>query len=225
MNSLSEQSTTGDKSVRPVCFAGSNLGDRCHICAFFHNRDDEYRALIPFVVEGIERGEKIVHTVDPDRRDDHLSRLHASGLDVTRLETTGQFELRTWANTHFADGRFDPDRTLSLFEGVVKRAIREGYPLVRFITHMEWALINQLSLNELLDYEAKANAIWMKQSGPVNPVICTYDLNRFSSETVVDVIRTHPQTIIGGVLQENPFFVPPEDFVNELRRRTVKDAR
>jgi hypothetical protein len=35
----------------------------------------------------------------------------------------------------------------------------------------------------------------------------------------IDVMRTHPMVIIGGVLQENPFFVPPDQFLLELRER------
>jgi len=32
-------------------------------------------------------------------------------------------------------------------------------------------------------------------------------------------MRTHPMIIIGGILQENPFFVPPDEFLRELRKR------
>ena len=35
----------------------------------------------------------------------------------------------------------------------------------------------------------------------------------------MDIMRTHPMVIIGGVLQENPFFVPPDEFLLELRER------
>ncbi len=72
--------------------------------------------------------------------------------------------------------------------------------------------------------EARANDVWIRQDGPVNPVICTYDLTRFTGEIVVDVMRTHPMVIIGGILQENPFFVPPDEFLEQLRqRRTAKE--
>jgi hypothetical protein len=38
-------------------------------------------------------------------------------------------------------------------------------------------------------------------------------------------MRTHPMIIIGGVLQENPFFVPPDEFLRELRKRnTTRNA-
>ena len=37
----------------------------------------------------------------------------------------------------------------------------------------------------------------------------------------MDILRTHPMVIIGGVLLENPFFVPPEEFLQELHERRV----
>ena len=35
----------------------------------------------------------------------------------------------------------------------------------------------------------------------------------------MDIMRTHPMVIIGGILQENPFFVPPAEMLRELRAR------
>ena len=43
------------------------------------------------------------------------------------------------------------------------------------------------------------------------------NLGQFGGETVVDIIRTHPFLIIGGILQQNPFFVPPSEFLGEGR--------
>jgi len=46
-----------------------------------------------------------------------------------------------------------------------------------------------------------------------------YDLAKFGGDIVVDIMRTHPMIIIGGILQENPFFVPPDEFLRKLRQR------
>ncbi len=35
----------------------------------------------------------------------------------------------------------------------------------------------------------------------------------------MDILRTHPMVIIGGTLQQNPFFVPPDEFLRELSER------
>ena len=55
-------------------------------------------------------------------------------------------------------------------------------------------------------------------------VICVYDLAKFGGETVIDIMRTHPLVVIGGSLHQNPFFVPPEEFLSELRERRAARA-
>ena len=36
---------------------------------------------------------------------------------------------------------------------------------------------------------------------------------------MIYALRTHPLVIIGGLLQENPFYVDPEEFLLELREQ------
>lgn len=70
------------------------LGHPRHVCAFFNNHDDEYRVLLPFIKDGLECGEKAVHTVDPQRRDEHLRQLASAGIDLAAVRDRSQFELR-----------------------------------------------------------------------------------------------------------------------------------
>ena len=198
---------------------GAPLGARAHICAFFRDSYDEDRALLPFMKGGLEAGEKVVHTIDPARRADKISRFAAAGIDFAAAHQQGRFDLHGWTETHLNDGAFNPARTLAFFGKAGLTASRQGFPLTRFVTHMEWALEDGVVLTDLLAYEAKANEIWLGQTGPINPVICAYDLTRFSGDVVVDVMRTHPMTVIDGVLYENPYFVPPEEFIRELSNR------
>ena len=204
---------------RPIHLCGSVLDHRAHVCAFFNNTDEKYQALLPFVKEGFELGQKNFHTVDPCLRNDHSKRLASAGVTLKTVTRNGQFELRDWSETHLRGGAFDQHRTLALFQRIMEDAALQGFPLTRFVTDMEWALEAGLDANALLEYEAIANNAWMQTDGPVNPVICAYDLTRFTADVIVDVIRTHPMVIIGGLLRENPFFVPPEKFLEELRGR------
>lgn len=204
---------------RPVHLCGAALDHRAHVCAFFNNADEKYRALLPFIVEGLELRQKNFQTVDPLLRNEHCERLTSAGVDIETVLWNGQFELHDWTNTHLLRGEFDPHKTIALFQDAVDNALREGFPLTRFVTDMGWALEAGLDANALLAYEAAANTAWTSKDGPVNPVICTYDLSRFTADIIVDVMRTHPMVIIGGLIRENPFFVPPEEFLEELRGR------
>jgi hypothetical protein len=201
---------------QPIRFAGSVLGARRHVCAFFHSHDEEYRVLLPFIREGFERGEKAFHIVDPDRRDEHLQRLALAGIDVAAAQRRGQLELRGWADTYLRDGRFDQHRHLALLEEVLQSGPRQGFPLSRYLAHMEWALEDRAGVDDLVEYEARVNYLWALYP---DPVICAYDLTKFGGEVVVEIMRTHPMIIIGGIPQENPFFVPPDEFLLELRTR------
>jgi hypothetical protein len=51
--------------------------------------------------------------------------------------------------------------------------------------------------------------------------VCTYDVTKFSAAVVMDILRTHPQVIVGGILRENPFYVSPDEFLCELKARAA----
>ena len=204
------------KTTAPIPFAGSELGPARHVCAFFNSDDEEYRVLLPFIRDGFERGDKAVHVVNPDQRHDHLQRLAAVGIDLAAAEESGQLELRINTETYLRDGRFDPDRMIEMFEGLASGTARGAYPLSRIVCHMEWAVENGSHVDTLVEFESRVNEVWQRHD---DAVICTYNLTKFGAETVIDIMRTHPMIIIGGILQQNPFFVPPEQFLRELRER------
>jgi MEDS: MEthanogen/methylotroph, DcmR Sensory domain len=196
--------------------AGSVLGQQRHICAFFNSVDEQARVLRSFVKDGFERGDKAFHILDPELWADHLKRLAEAGIDVERAMGTGQLELRRWQDAYLRDDRFDEDAMLALLEEVLQSGAAAGYPLTRFISCVEAALIEKAGVESWLEYETRVNYVVPKYD---DPVICTYDLSKFSAGMVMDMMRTHPVVIIGGVLQENPFFVPPDQFLLELRER------
>jgi MEDS: MEthanogen/methylotroph, DcmR Sensory domain len=208
----------GERSIR---FAGSELGVKRHICGFFNSADEEYRTLLPFIKEGLERGEKAFHVVSPDMSDEHLRRLASFDIDVAGLAQGKQLELCDWDEVYFPDGRFDQDRMLAMWQSVLDGAKQQGFPATRLVAHMEWALEDRDGVNDLLEYEARFNQV---HQGDRDSVICAYDIAKFRGDIIVDIIRTHPMIIIGGILQENPFFVPPDEFLRELRERKATQA-
>jgi hypothetical protein len=205
-----------NKATGPIAIAGAQLGTARHVCAFFNSEDELYRVLMPFIKKGFECGDRAVHVLNPDRLPDHVQRLAAAGIDPAGSEQSGQFLLRTNAETYLVDGRFDPDRMLAVFEQLASGNAPGGFPLSRIVCQMEWAAGDGGYIDDLVEFEARVNEVWRRHD---DAVICTYDLARFGGDTVVDIIRTHPMVLIGGILHENPFFVPPAELLPELRQR------
>ena len=202
--------------VKPIPFAGSQLGKTRHVCAFFNSNDEAYRVLLPFIKDGFACGDKAVHVVNPNQRQGHLERLTAAGIDTAAVEQNGQFELRTNTETYLQDGRFDQNRMLEVFEQMASGNAKGRFPLSRIVCHMDWAAENRSEIESLVEFESRVNNVWHRHD---DAVICVYDLAKFRGNTVIDIMRTHPMVIIGGILQQNPFFVPPEEFLREFRGR------
>ncbi len=226
MNTINDQAKfrggVSTENNRPIRFAGSVLGAKRHICAFFHSPDEEYRVLLPFIKDGFARGEKSFHIVDPKLREAHRRRLESADIDVAAAEKNGQFELRNWADAYLRDGHFDQNRMLALIQEVLEGGRQQGFPLTRLVAHMEWALEDRPGVDDLVEYETRLNYLLPRYP---DPVICVYDLAKFGGNIVVDIMRTHPMIIIGGILQENPFFVPPDEFLRQLRERGAAQMR
>src|SRR5690242_1732978 len=87
-------------SGRPIRLAGTELGERRHVCAFFNSREEEYGLTLPFIKDGFDCGDKAFHLIGSSRRDDHLQRMTAAGIDTVAAQRTGQFELRDWNETY-----------------------------------------------------------------------------------------------------------------------------
>ena len=191
---------------------GSALGQYRHVCGFFQNKEEEYRVLLPFIKEGFEQGDCAFHIVDGERHADHIRRLKEAGIDVANAELSRQLEICHWEHTYLPDGHFDVSRQLSLIE----RLLADG-KTKRIIGGAEWAMLDRPGVRDLIEYESKLNDVVEKYTA--STVCCTYDLSRMSAAVVMDALRVHPAVIIGGILQVNPFYVPPAQFLRELAER------
>ena len=199
-----------------VEFAGGILGQQRHICAFFNSIDEEHRVLRSFIKDGLDAGQRAFHIVDPELRADHLRRLGEAGIDVERTMGTGQLEVGPWQDFYLRGDRFDQDAMLALIEESLQAGAAGGYAITRLVAHMEWALLDKPGVEDLLEYETRLNYVLPKYA---DPVICTYDLTKIRSTVAMDIMRTHPVVLMGGLLHDNPFFVPPDRFLLELRER------
>lgn len=68
-----------------ISFGGTDVARHRHICTLFRHPEDKYRALLPFIRDGLLQGEKVVMVVDPRFRDRHLASLNTANVDVTAV--------------------------------------------------------------------------------------------------------------------------------------------
>jgi MEDS: MEthanogen/methylotroph, DcmR Sensory domain len=205
-----------DESTSTVRLSDTAARRFGHVCAFFRNREEEYRVLLPLTKEGFERGEKVFHIVDPENRPERMRRLEEAGINQAAARRDGQIEVRAWEDAHLRGGRFDKEAMMTLLEETLRGAKADGFGHTRVWANMEWALGEFPGAEDLAEYETRVNYFLPRYD---DLVVCTYDLTKFGASIMMDILRTHPLVIIGGILQENPFFVPPDELLRELRAR------
>jgi hypothetical protein len=187
-----------------------------HVCGFFHSQEEEYRVLLPLSKEGFERGEKVFHIVDSEHRPERMRRLEEFGISAVAAQRPDQVEVRAWEDAYLRGGRFDKEAMMTLLEETLRGAKADGFGQTRVWANMDWAVGEFPGVEDLVEYETRINDFLPRYD---DLVVCTYDLTKFGASVVIDVLRTHPLVILGGILQENPFFVPPDELLRELRAR------
>lgn len=204
----------------PPSLAGQQV-DYYHVCAFFDSRDDEYSVLAPFFKEGLERGEKCVHIVDPALIGDHLERLRGHGVDVDACCSRGQLDVLSWDDAYLDGGIFDQERMLGAIDAVIAAGRESGYPRMRIMGNMGWTLRGNPGTEQVLEFEARVNDV-LTESRQL--AVCVYDSSQMSGAMMMDILRSHPLTLVGKVLHRNPFYVPPRQLSEELRDRREKNT-
>jgi hypothetical protein len=204
---------------KPARLFGETL-DGMHICTFFRTAEERYRVLMPFIREGLEHGDRAFHIIDPCLRRDHTQRIAETGIDTARAEVDGQLEIIGWDEAYLRGGSFDPGEMLSLLPVLLNKGRARGFPVTRFIADVAWVLNSPGAVDRMLDYECRVN-LALPKAGDI--VICSYDLDTVDASMVVTAMRTHPVVLIGGIVQRNPFYVPPGELLKELSEREASE--
>jgi len=206
----------------PASIAGSKLDRYFHVCGLFNGKEEECRVLLPFVREGLENHEKALHIWDPKLREQHVQHLAGAGIGVADCERDGQLEILSTDDVYLQNGQFNPVRMMETFEGALAEGKEQGFPRMRILGHTDWVLDGHPGAEQFLEFEIKVNAVLARSQ---QVAICVYDVNKLSAKLMLDVLRAHPLTIVGGVLHENPFYTPPDEYLRELDDRRRAGAK
>jgi len=184
-------------SPSAIRLGGERLEDQRHICALVDGPVEADALLLPFITDGLDRGDRVVHVLDPEVRDAHLARLTEAGIDVDAAVATRQLEVLAWGDAYMRGGRFDRSAQLAYLRRSVAETHDLGYPMTRYVGSTEWAL-DEATVRELLEYEARVNTMVRNQP---DVFVCTYDLNHHTGRTIADAHDVHPAAIVGGLLR------------------------
>lgn len=193
-----------------------NSGD--HICAFYRGPSGRNEILIPYLEEGLRDGEKCICFLEIGGERHIIDQLGSRPLPEGVMDR--HLSVLDYSQTYLRDGRFTQEQWFEYLDQCVSGAINdEGYECARAAGEMSWSLQKDCpGVEELCSYEAKIN--WFAPRYP-QILLCMYDLERFSGDVVVDILKTHPRVLINGMIVENPYYVDPAEFLAQQQPLSV----
>src|SRR2546423_9440736 len=183
-----------------------------HLCGFYHGREELESMLFPYLEARVRDGEKTVCLIDSKRPEQVLGALRP-GVNVEAALAAHQLEVKHSTESYLATGSFHMHDWMAELRALSADSVeREGFPRMRAVGEMSWALRNFPGSEDLFEYEAEVNRFVDNYQVLY---FCLYDVDNISGSMVMDAIKTHPQVLIGGCLFENPYSMEPAEFLDQ----------
>jgi signal transduction histidine kinase len=168
----------------------------------YRTRAEQFAAVLPWVRFGIERGERCIYIADDNELGVVRESLGSLGITVGTALEPSVLLLYAKSDAFIRQDRFDLDALFAILEDLCAEAAIRGFPAIRLAGEMTWALDGNLAVEQLCEFENRLNKI----STPLLRSMCQFNLDRFGSEILGEIVRVHPHIIFEGKSYHNSQF-------------------
>ncbi|HNT73616.1 MAG TPA: MEDS domain-containing protein [Anaerolineae bacterium] len=199
---------TSDQPVLALGFGDYTCNWGVHICGLYETEAERDAIVMGYLHQGDMAHDLQLYCPVERTADDFVTMYSALYPDcAAHLQDTHCFQMHSAREFYYPDGIFSPwvmDAKLNAF---YTESQAHGPRNVRATAEMAWALEAIPGVEHLMAYESRLNYFipgkpWIS--------ICLYNVTKFSGTTIMDVLRTHPYAISGGVITENPYYQDPD---------------
>lgn len=187
-----------------------NLG--LHICGLYNTEKERDEIIFGFLHAGVLHHDQQFYC-PAERSAEDFSATFGNLFPECRhhLSDPESFYITTPESLYYRNGRFSPMDMEKRLNTFYTDTIKKGKRTIRAAAEMVWALKKDIpGVEHLMVYESRLNYFipgkpWIS--------ICLYNITKFSGSMIMNVLRTHPFSISGGVITRNPFYQDPDDWL------------
>jgi hypothetical protein len=189
-----------------------------HICQLYSKVNEIPKVTAHLVRVGLASSEKCLFAAAPAQVKEFCDELQKLNFDVDALVAAGQLVLYEEREILLAGGkRFDPYFLLSSHQTFIAQALREGWQAVRISIDMTWLSKDVASPEQILKYEAAADAVFTFQNAPIIALM-HYDHSKLLPSLVVEMLKLHPIAVVGKYIKRNPYYLNSEQYMLKILR-------
>lgn len=189
-----------------------------HICQLYSKVNEIPKVTAHLVRVGLSSSEKCLFAAAPAQVKEFCDELQKLNFDIEALVAAGQLVLCEEREVLLANGkRFDPYFLLSSHQTFIAQALREGWQAVRISIDMTWLSKDVATPEQILKYEAAADAVFTFQNAPIIALM-HYDHSKLLPSLVVEMLKLHPIAVVGKYIKRNPYYLNSEQYMLKILR-------
>ncbi|HYL42443.1 MAG TPA: MEDS domain-containing protein [Ktedonobacteraceae bacterium] len=189
-----------------------------HICQLYSKVTEIPGVTARLLRVGLSLSEKCLFAAAPAQVKELREEMQKLQIDVDACIESGQLVLHEEREVFLAAGkRFDPYFLLSSHQTFIAQALREGWQAVRISIDMSWLAKDLATPEQILKYEAAADAVFTFQNAPIIALM-HYDHGKLLPTLVVEMLKLHPISVVGKYIKRNPYYLNSEQYMLKILR-------
>jgi hypothetical protein len=204
---------TSDQEIMLLGIGDYSCNWGTHICGLYETETERDEIIFGYLHQGAIVGDMQLYCPVERNADEFYRDFSTFCPECShKLHDFNHFDLKSARELYYPDGKFDPWRMDSALNDYYTHSQSSGKRNIRATAEMAWALENIPGIDYLMAYEARLNYFipgkpWIS--------ICMYNTSKFSGALIMNVLRTHPFTINGGIITQNPYYIHPDIWLSE----------
>src|SRR5260221_4771305 len=200
------------------------LATASHVCQL-NTRVTEIMGVTARLLEtGLASDEKCLFAGAPASVKEMEQALTKAGVNVAAAQQAGQLVVLADRDPLLIGKRFDPYHLLSTHQNFIAQARRENWKACRISIDMTWLTADVATPEQILKYEAAADAIFTFQHAPIIALM-HYDYSKLPGALVVEMLKLHPIAVVGKFIKRNPYYVNSEQYLLKILRVNREKGR
>lgn len=204
---------TSEQAALELGFGGYTCNWGLHICGLYESEAERDEIIFGFLRTGAIVGDKQLYCPAERTKESFIEEYARRYPDCAHHTSDPDlFSINSAKELYYPDGTFSP---FSMDKGLNEYFIesqKNGKRNIRATAEMVWALKAIPGVEHLMAYESRLNYFipgkpWIS--------ICLYNVTKFSGKIIMNVLKTHPYTIINGMVNQNPYYEDPDEWLRK----------
>lgn len=204
---------TSEQEKAALGFGGYQCNWGLHLAGLYETEQERDNIIFGFLKQGFKDGDLQLYCPTERSQEDFISKFSDFCPDCTpMLHDPAHCRLLSMKDLYYPEGVFSPTTMDEGLNRFFESSQQKGFRPIRATAEMVWALEAIPGIEHLMVYESRLNYFipgkpWIS--------ICLYNINKFSGATIMDVLRTHPFSVTGTGINQNPYYMDPDDWLAE----------